>query len=59
MSPMVTQLSKDGEVTEQLVNYYRERALGGAALIIVEAIFPRQGGQPGRLGIFYYKFYRG
>jgi len=37
MPPMCTRLSNlDGSVSERLVNYYAERAKGGAGLIIVE-----------------------
>ena len=59
MSPMVTQFSRSGEVTTQMVNYYAARARGGPALIVVEAAFPRQGGQPGRLGIYDDRFLPG
>lgn len=38
MAPMATNFaSRSGEVTEPLLDYYRERARGGAGLIIVEA----------------------
>ncbi|HNX28564.1 MAG TPA: NAD(P)/FAD-dependent oxidoreductase [Syntrophomonadaceae bacterium] len=38
MAPMTTgYASLEGEVTERLLNYYRERAAGGAGVIIAEA----------------------
>lgn len=38
MAPMATNYANcNGEVTDTLLDYYRERALGGAGLIIVEA----------------------
>ena len=37
MPPMGTGFgSEDGQVTERMINYYEERAKGGAGLIIVE-----------------------
>jgi len=41
-----------GKVTQELINYYVERARGGAALIVTEAAYPSPKEQPGRLGIY-------
>ena len=39
MAPMSTELGgRDGEVTPQMIAFYRERALGGMGLIIVEFV---------------------
>ena len=46
MSPMMTNFAANsGEVTEQMLAYYAERARGGAGLVIVEAaaVDPEQG----------------
>lgn len=54
MPPMVTQYAGEkGQVTERIKNYYGARARGGAGLIIVEATYVRQDGQPfaNQLGI--------
>lgn len=52
MAPMVTHYAKDGAVTEKLIAYYAERAIGGTGLIILEASHPRTGGVPGRVHIW-------
>ena len=36
MAPMNTRFGYDGYVTDQLINYYVERAKGGAGFIVVE-----------------------
>lgn len=51
MAPMVTYLAEDGMVSQRLIDYYVARARGGAAMIVVEAAYPRGGGYPGRLNI--------
>jgi len=51
MAPMVTYLAEGGMVSQRLIDYYVARAHGGAALIVVEAAYPRGGGYPGRLNI--------
>ena len=55
MPPMVTNFaSKDGELTKKMIDYYSERARGGAALIIVEMSYPHPTGKgfPCMLGIY-------
>jgi len=48
--PMVTHLvTKEGKVSNRLIDYYAERARGGAAMVIVEAAYPSRGGHPGRM----------
>jgi len=54
---MVTRfVSEDGCVTAQLVDYYVERARGGAGAIVTEVAFTRDTGCPGRIGINNDKF---
>jgi len=53
-SPVTTNFaSSNGEATERLVNFYRERAKGGASLVIVEGSFihPLGKGYVNQLGI--------
>ena len=53
MAPMVTRYtSPDGLVTDRLVDYYVERAKGGAGLIVLEACYSSPGGHPGRIGLY-------
>lgn len=52
MAPMVTHYAKEGAATERMISYYAERAIGGTGLIILEAAYPRTGGQPGRVHIW-------
>lgn len=55
MPPMVTNFaSEDGAVTKQMIDYYIERAQGGAALIIVEMSYPHPTGKgfPCMLGVY-------
>lgn len=47
--PMVTRYTKDGRLSEQILNYYAERARGGCGLIVIEASYPRSGGYPERI----------
>lgn len=48
--PMVTHLiTKEGEVSDRLIDYYTERARGGAAMIVVEAAYPYR--HPGRMSL--------
>lgn len=62
MPPMATNFaSEDGAVTEQIVTYYRERAKGGAGLIIVEMSYiqPSGKGFPCMLGVHNDRFLPG
>lgn len=62
MPPMVTNFaSEDGAVTRRMVDYYRERARGGAGLIILEMsnTDPTGKGFPCMLGIYENKFIPG
>ncbi len=62
MPPMVTNFAtKDGYVTEQLKKYYEARAQGGAALIILEAVYfhPQGRGYINELSITDDKFIPG
>ncbi len=59
MAPMVTHLSMNGAVTDKLIAYYAERAIGGTGLIILEASHPRTGGVPGRVHIWKDSFIPG
>ena len=55
MPAMVTNFaSEDGAVTKQMIDYYIERARGGAALIIVEMSYPHPTGKgfPCMLGVY-------
>jgi 2,4-dienoyl-CoA reductase-like NADH-dependent reductase (Old Yellow Enzyme family)/NADPH-dependent 2,4-dienoyl-CoA reductase/sulfur reductase-like enzyme len=55
MPPMVTNFaSEEGAVTKQTIDYYRERAKGGAALIIVEMSYVHPSGKafPCMLGVY-------
>ncbi len=55
MPPMLTNFaSEDGAVTKQMIDYYIERAQGGAALIIVEMSYPHPTGKgfPCMLGVY-------
>jgi len=48
MAPMITlYVNQDGSVSDQMLDYYWERARGGCAMVIVEASYPR--GYPGRI----------
>lgn len=48
MAPMITlYVDREGNITERLLDYYRARAQGGSAMIIVEASYPRA--YPGRI----------
>ncbi len=48
MAPMITlYVDKQGGVTDQMIEYYRDRARGGCALVTIEASYPRR--YPGRI----------
>jgi 2,4-dienoyl-CoA reductase-like NADH-dependent reductase (Old Yellow Enzyme family)/thioredoxin reductase len=48
--PMITRyMSEDGSISDRLIDYYAERAKGGAGLIVIEASYPRSSGYPGRI----------
>ena len=52
MSSMVTQYAaSNGEVTDQMINYYADRARGGVGLIMVEATYVERQGNSYRLGL--------
>jgi len=57
MAPMGTRLAEGGAVTEQLVNYYVERACKGVGLIITECAYVRI--KPGRISISHDEFIPG
>ena len=60
MAPMVTRYAGDsGEVTQRMVDYYQERARGGVGLIVTEAVYFCEGGNPGRLSIYDDEFMPG
>lgn len=60
MAPMVTHYStKEGGISEQLIDYYAARAKGGTGIIVSEAIYPTSQGHPGRLLINSDKFISG
>jgi 2,4-dienoyl-CoA reductase-like NADH-dependent reductase (Old Yellow Enzyme family)/thioredoxin reductase len=42
-------MTEKGEISDRLINYYAERARGGAGLIVLEASYPRSSGYPGRV----------
>ena len=41
-SAMSTRFAKNGDVTEELINYHRSRAQGGAAILIAEPLAMRR-----------------
>jgi len=48
--PMVTHLvSEEGHITDRQIDYYVERARGGAGLIVIESGYPRSTGYPHRI----------
>ena len=51
MPPMVTHLTRRGQVTDELVAYYEKRGSGGASLIVVEAAYFSRKLEVGRLSI--------
>ncbi|MCH5277650.1 MAG: FAD-dependent oxidoreductase [Desulfovibrionaceae bacterium] len=52
MSSMVTQYAAtNGEVTDQMINYYAERARGGVGLIMIEATYVERAGNSYKLGL--------
>ncbi|MBN1802467.1 MAG: FAD-dependent oxidoreductase [Candidatus Lokiarchaeota archaeon] len=40
MAPMGTRLARDGKVSDKMLDYYAERAIGGVGLLIVEMAIP-------------------
>ncbi len=50
---------QDGSVTDRIIEYYRERALGGIGLIITECVYGNPGGHPFRLHIWHDKYILG
>jgi len=60
LSPMITLYkTEEGAVSDRLIDYYAERAKGGAGLIVTEASYPRAGGYPGRIYLSDDKFIPG
>lgn len=59
MAPCVTFFAKDGCVSDQMINFYRERAKGGVSLIVIEATYPCFSGRSRRLFLFEDKFIPG
>lgn len=59
MAPCLTFFAKDGCVTDQMIEYYKERAKGGVGLIVVEATYPCFSGRPRRLFVFDDRFIPG
>jgi 2,4-dienoyl-CoA reductase-like NADH-dependent reductase (Old Yellow Enzyme family)/thioredoxin reductase len=52
MAPMATRFARKGQVTDEMVAYYAERARGGVGAVVVEATLPRAEGYiPDRLNI--------
>lgn len=50
--PLATHMASDeGEVTDQLIDYYAARARGGAGLIVIEGSFPSTVGHPRRIAL--------
>ena len=58
--PIVTRyMSEEGNISDRLIDYYAERARGGAGLIVIEASYPRSSGYPGRIYLNDDKFIPG
>ena len=52
MAPMLTRYTtEDGGITDQMIDYYVERARGGCGLITVESSCPSSAGSPGRISV--------
>lgn len=51
--------TEDGYITDQFVDYYGERAKGGAAMIVIESSYPRPAGYPRRPNLSSEKFLPG
>ena len=50
--PMVTHMATfEGDVTDQLIDYYAERARGGVGLVVIEGSFPSPIGHPKRIAL--------
>jgi len=58
--PIITRyMTEEGEISDRLIDYYAERAKGGAGLIVLEATYPRSSGYPGRICLNDDKFIPG
>ncbi len=58
--PIITRfMTEKGEISDRLINYYAERARGGAAMVVIEASYPRASGYPGRIYLNDDKFIPG
>ena len=58
--PMITRyMDEKGGISDRLIDYYAERARGGAGLIVIEASYPRSSGYPGRIYLNDDKFIPG
>jgi len=58
--PMITRyMNEKGGISDRLIDYYAERARGGAGLIVIEASYPRSSGYPGRIYLNDDKFIPG
>jgi 2,4-dienoyl-CoA reductase-like NADH-dependent reductase (Old Yellow Enzyme family)/thioredoxin reductase len=50
--PMVTHMAtSEGGITDQLIDYYAERARGGVGLVVIEGSFPSPIGHPKRIAL--------
>ena len=50
--PMATHMATvEGDVTDQLIDYYAERARGGVGLVVIEGSFPSPIGHPKRIAL--------
>lgn len=50
--PLATHMATDeGDVTDQLIDYYAERARGGVGLVVIEGSFPNPIGHPKRIAL--------
>lgn len=48
--PIITRfMNDDGTISQRIIEHYAERARGGAAMIVLEAAYPRSNGYPGRI----------
>jgi 2,4-dienoyl-CoA reductase-like NADH-dependent reductase (Old Yellow Enzyme family)/thioredoxin reductase len=58
--PVITRyMSEEGGISDRLIDYYAERARGGACLIVIESSYPRSRGYPGRIYLNDDKFLPG
>ena len=51
MPPMLTRYTVEGGISERMIDYYAERARGGAGLITSEPAYIRKGGYRGRIRV--------